>query len=199
MGRPRQRVNLNDGLRLDLNRLMRRGNVRSGSRTGGCMLRWSWVYTDETIATATISADMTDPDGGWVRIVAGGLDQYIHLRTQPRHFGGHQWYFLCPITSKLVSVVWLPPGAKRFASRHAWRRQVAYGSQFESRHNRALATAQRIRCRLAGPEWGGLDGLDPPKPKWMRRRTYERLLERSWKYEQIADERLTWLVGRLSR
>jgi len=91
----------------------------------------------------------------------------------------------------------MPPGAHSFASRHAWRRQVAYASQFETWEGRALRMAQRLRTKLAGPDWAGLDGTDPPKPKWMRWRTYNRIMDRCDRYEEIADRALIMLGAKL--
>jgi hypothetical protein len=192
----RHRACLQSGLKLDLNRLVRQGAIRPGCFTGGRTLRWSWSYTGEHIATATIDADMRDAATGWLRIVIGGLSQTIDLEAKRRHFGGRQWYFRCPVKGGLASVVWMPPGARRFASRQAWGRQVAYASQFETPHGRALTMAQRLRTQLAGPEWAPLDGTDPPKPKWMRWATYNRIMERCDRYEAIADARLIIFAAR---
>jgi N-acyl-L-homoserine lactone synthetase len=86
----------------------------------------------------------------------------------------------------------MPPGAKVFGSRQAW--QVAYSSQFQSRHDRALTKAQSIRSKIGGPERAEIDEFDPPKPKWMRWRTYERLIGRSRRLEAIADLRLLFFM-----
>jgi hypothetical protein len=106
----------------------------------------------------------------------GQLDQRLELVAQPRHFGGQQWYFKCPVTGRKCSVVWLPPGADRFCSRQAWGKQVAYSTQFESPFDRALTAREKVKSRLIGDldprEWDL-----PPKPKWMRWRTYRRLAE----------------------
>jgi hypothetical protein len=71
----------------------------------------------------------------------------------------------------------MPPGAKEFRSRQAWDGKVAYRSQFRSVYDRGHAGKTKIKARL-------IDDLDPddrelpPKPKWMRWRTYNRLAER---------------------
>ena len=90
----------------------------------------------------------------------------------------------------------MPPGAKSFGSRQTWGRQVAYSSQFQTRCDRALNAAQAIRARLGGSDWAGIDEFDPPRPKWMRWRTYERLIDRSREYEAVADERLFRIIAR---
>ena len=78
MPRPRERVCLQDGLKLDLNRLARQGFIRRGANIGSRGIRWTHSYWGE-IATGTISADMSGKDEGWFRIQLGSLDQRIVL------------------------------------------------------------------------------------------------------------------------
>jgi hypothetical protein len=132
------------------------------------------------------------------RIQIGSLDQLIHLVSRPRHFGGRQWYFICPHMNRRASVLWMPPGARDFACRQRWGRQVAYNSQFLDRDNRAHRGKARINSRLCSI--GGLDPDNwefPPKPKWMRWRTYNRAQEQFDRYESILDEGTIALVARL--
>jgi hypothetical protein len=91
-----------------------------------------------------------------------------------------------------------PPGARQFASRQAWGLQVAYGSQFETPHDRALSKAQDIRYRLGGQDYISVDGLPPPKPKGMHWRTYEEKIKHCEAYEAICNQYLMRFVGRFS-
>jgi hypothetical protein len=151
MPKPRARVCLQDGLSLDLNRLSRQGFVRPGARTGPKPIRWR--HNDEVIALGSITANLEGDFAGWfsLRLVSlqlGSLQQTIALRAKPRNFGGRQWYFACPRTHRSVSVLWKPPGARQFASRHYWGREVAYASQFESPVHRAHRGQSKIKARL---------------------------------------------------
>jgi hypothetical protein len=98
-------------------------------------------------------------------------------------------------------VLWKPLGAKKFCGRQAWGRKVAYRSQFQSVYDRGHAGKAKIKARLIGD----LDPEDwelPPKPKWMRWRTYNRLAERFEGYDDMTypdDSMLPALVARLSR
>jgi len=187
MSRPRQRVCLQDGLKLDLNRLRRRGFVMPGANIGARGITWTHSYWGE-IASGTISAGMSGPREGWFRIQLGSLDQWIILVPRARHFGGQQWYFMCPVRNRPASVLWKPNGATRFCSRQTWGRQVAYQSQFNDSTNRAHAGKARINSRLCSI--AGLDPDDwdfPPKPKWMRWRTYNRYEEQYDRYEEVLD------------
>jgi hypothetical protein len=187
MPRSRSRVCLQDGLKLDLNRLTRKGFIRRGCYCGVRGIKWTNSYWGE-VASALICADLSSPPSGWLKL-EGGLNQVILLAAQPRRYGGHQWYFVCPVTGRLASLLWRPPGAKRFCSRQAWgRRRVAYASQFLDRDNRAHHGQSKIKSRLCAIE--GLDPEEwdlPPKPKWMRWKTYERYETRFDRYEEILD------------
>ncbi len=116
MSRPRQRIRLEDGLKLDLNKLLREGLGPPGRIPWPVDIRWASSRSGE-IAKGWITIRNEGEDRGFVRIEIGKLDQKINLMAQPRHLGGRQWYFLCPVTGKKCSVVWLPPGATRFCSR----------------------------------------------------------------------------------
>jgi hypothetical protein len=199
MPRGRWRVCLQDGLKLDLNLLIRQGAIRPGLSSGPGLIQWT--RSGEVTASAAITANLCDPETGWLRIQASGLNQRIILVSRPRHFGGRQWYFICPIENKRASVLWMPPGAKEFRSRQAWGRKVAYRSQFLSVYDRGHSGKAKIKGRLIGdldPEEWEL----PPKPKWMRWRTYNRLAERFDAYDDMTypdDSTLPALVARLMR
>src|SRR5262249_55399992 len=115
--------------------------------------------------------------------------------------GGYQWQFVCPVVNRFCSVLWRPADATRFCSRQAWGKQVAYASQFLDRNARAHRGKARINSRLCRIGGFSPDDWDfPPKPKWMRWRTYERYEERYDSYEEILDygfvERAAKLVKR---
>jgi len=186
MPRPRQRACLQDGLKLDLNCLIRQRSVRPGAISGPYLLQWTNKSTGEVVGSGVITSNLCDRDDGWFRLEANGIDQRIMLVARPRHFGGVQWYFVCPIINRRASVLWMLPGARQFFSRHAWGwRKVAYRSQFLAVHDRGYAGQAKIKARLIGerdPEEWHL----PPKPKWMRWRTYNQLVERFDAYEDMT-------------
>jgi hypothetical protein len=91
MPRSRQRVCLQDGLKLDLNWLARNGFVQFGADTGFRGIRWTHSCWGE-IANGSITADMSDPAEAWLRVEIGSLVQLITLVSRPRHFGGRQWF-----------------------------------------------------------------------------------------------------------
>jgi hypothetical protein len=148
-------------------------------------IQWTSSYWG-VLATGMITANTESNYEGWVRIRIGDLDQTIILLPRARHFGGHQWYFVCPVMNRLCSVIWKPPGATRFSSRQTWGRRVAYRSQFLDPDNRAHHGQAKIKMHLIADldpdEWDL-----PPKPKWMRWNTYNRYVSRYERYDEILD------------
>ena len=174
MSRSRKRVCLQQCPSLNLNWLVRNGFIRRAGFTPGQSITWQMPGYG-AVASGFISADMTDPSTGWLKIWMDEFSQEIALASQPRHFGGGQWYFVCPLTGRKVSVVWKPRGATQFASRSAWPNQVAYLTQFGSWIDRAHLGKAKIKARLLGdsdPEEWDL----PPRPRGMRVKTYDRLV-----------------------
>lgn len=147
------------------------------------------------MGNARITVQQEGEDRGSLKIVAiGRPEQRLDLIAEPRHFGGQQWYFRCPVTHRSCSVVWLPPGATRFCSRQAWGKQVAYATQFEAPFNRAISAREKIKDRLIG----NLDRREwelPPKPKWMRWATYHRLAAKYLLQQRKIDGVIADYVG----
>jgi hypothetical protein len=190
MPRRRQRACLESGLKLDLNQLIRRRVIVPGYRSDVPPFI-SWTNTGD--ATAQLSYNLEGTTSGWLRIKMDCRDdQWIELSACPRRFGGRQWYFLCPHTYCRASTLWMPPGARSFASRQYWGRQVAYASQFLDPIQRAHRGKGKINARLCA-----VGGFDPkewdfgPKPKWMRWRTYNRVEEKFDRYEAMLNQGLT--------
>ena len=194
MARPRQRVRLEDGLKLDLNKLVREGCWPRKNDPLIVSTRWTSNLRGE-MGSALITVQKEGEDRGSLKIVViGRLEQRLDLIAEPRHFGGRQWYFQCPVTGKKCSVVWLPLGASRFCSRQAWAKQVAYSTQFEAPFDRAISAREKVKARLIGD----LDPRDwelPPKPKWMRWDTFERLADKYRLQQGKIDQCIADFVG----
>jgi len=194
MARPRKRLCLEDGLRLDLNKMIRDGTVISGAVTSETIF---WIAGfSEPVGVAVITADLTDFACPRIRIRMRGLDQTIGLIAQPRSFGGSQLYFRCPSLGLAASVLWKPPGATRFCSRQSWG-QVAYQTQFLGQARRARVGRERTASRLGRDNDAENGLLPPPKPKWMRWPSYDRRIERYKAYDAVLLEGIAKLSAQL--
>ncbi len=195
MSRSRCRTTLEAGLKLDINRLVLNGLIPPLGYQS--LIRWSWSKEGE-IATADITCRLETERLGTCDLNRAGRIQRIVIVARERHFGGVQWYFICPYKNRRVSVLWMPPGATTFASRQSWGRRVAYASQFLDRDNRAHRGQAKIRRKLC--EIGGFDPDEwdfPPKPKGMRWRTYQKAEAKFDRYESILDDGIEELAARL--
>jgi hypothetical protein len=199
-GRPRQKPVLEDGLPLDIGKLLRDGLIRSGAFTGN--LVWRTTITGEETASAGFTGHLIpETRTGLLELryrVTNSLGERhdirepIRLEARPQPYGGLMWFFRCPVTGRRCRKFWLVPGGRRFAARQAWR--VGYRSQRETPYDRAIAQAHKIRDRLdASPVIG--DWVD--RPKGMHRRTFERYLGRLERHESVCEAHLAQLVGRL--
>ena len=156
---------------------------------------WTSSYTGEEVASALLTAHMSHHE--WrLSVHMDETEQTIFLTPRQRHFGGQQWYFVCPAMNRCASVLWMPPGASRFCSRQAWEtQQVAYASQFLAPDNRAHRGKSKIKSHLVGDcdpdEWEL-----PQKPKWMRWHTYNRYVERFDRYEAILEDGIAELMAK---
>ena len=176
MARQRERIRLEDGLKLDLNKL--RVQAISQSETTQRVIFWDPLYSGDARTIGLLVWRFSSASCGSMRLLLRSLDQSIDLVAAPRHFGGVQWYFVCPTTRRRASVLWMPPGASCFASRQAWGSQFAYASQFETPNYRAHLRAHEIHCRLNGEDHSPIYHLLPPqRPRYMHRNTYDKLLK----------------------
>jgi hypothetical protein len=83
MPRPRERVCLQEGLKLDLNWLIRRGTVRPGTRSGPYLIQWTNNYTGEVVRLGEITSGFCSQEEGWFRFEADAVDQRIILTDRP--------------------------------------------------------------------------------------------------------------------
>jgi hypothetical protein len=177
MARPRERIAFEDGLKLDLNKL--HVQAISPGETTQQVIFWAPSNSDGARTIGLLICRLASATRGSMRLLLPSMDQSIDLVALPRHFGGSQWYFRCPMTGRRASVLWMPPGASCFASRQAFGSQFAYASQFESPIYRAHLRAHKIHCLLSGEDHSPIYHVLPPqRPRYMHRNTYDKLLKR---------------------
>jgi hypothetical protein len=168
-------------LRLDIRRLRQEGVLeRCGT------VSWQWTRNDEPYANIHIRPE-ADRVVLAYRHRRGGNDwqskEYpVYLVQSHCHLGGARKWFLCPARGcgRRVAVLY---GGGIFACRQC--HQLAYDSQREQPHDRALSRLQKLHIRLGG-SGAVADGL-PPKPKRMHRKTYGALANRFLRHEMAMN------------
>jgi hypothetical protein len=77
MPRYRRRACLQDGLKLDLNLLIRQGAVRPGFSTGPGLIEW--ICSGQVTASAVITANLCDPETAWLSVSGKRAEPTDHL------------------------------------------------------------------------------------------------------------------------
>jgi hypothetical protein len=199
-GRTTGRPTVEGALRIDIDAMMRRGAIRPGAHIGGEM---RFEFYDQEL-TIQFESRVGHPENSWIRLKYTITDnwtgdeheiddQIFLVRTQPR-FGGERWWFECPRSRRRVRVLHLPLGGRHFWSRRAYR--LAYASQRETAYDRASRRSANLCRRLGGHQ---ADDTYPDKPKHMRWKTYNRIMEKIVAAGDVADERLVMLAARWLR
>ncbi len=174
-GRPAIHAVVEDGFTLDINQLIRRRCFRPGQHTIGTVT-WTNTRTGEQTASIRYEAAMASAEASWVHLRYAvddvPQDYRVRLEVTSCHYGGCRWWWICPVSGRRVGKLCLPPGAKMFASRKAYR--LTYRSQRMAPGDRARTRCKRLSHRLGGMS-NRLQDLPPPRPKGMHGRTYERL------------------------
>jgi len=198
-GRYGGRPTVEDGLCLNINKLLRDGLLHNKLSSG--TLTWSNVCTGEKTASVSYHLNRNESDGelrleyrstrydGHVQ----EMGYEIRLQTTTQRLGGVRWWFTCPKTLRRCAKLYLPSGAYSFASRQAYR--LAYPSQRETEYDRLLRQAFKVQSSLG--YHGGI-GDYVPRPKGMHKITYQRKTDRLETLEQQINSRLWQLINRLS-
>ena len=101
------------------------------------------------------------------------VEQTVSFDRTPCNYGGHRTWFLCPRCWKRVAVLY--GSGKYFFCRHCY--DLTYSSQQESKPDRLMRKARKIRKKMGGS--GNLIDPFPDKPKNMHWKTYWRLRDRA--------------------
>ena len=164
-------------LRLDLRTLSRLGLPQAGRR---CTAILSWNSGAVSIARINLTMDVVDVSAA-VAVLAFSVDgvtktQRVEIDVVPCRFGGHRYFFRCPVTGRRCVVLACVGGA--FACRQAHR--LNYASQSLDR----LGRLHRARAK-AMERAMGLDGR--PRPRGARRK---RLLQEWIELDRDTDDLL---------
>lgn len=89
------------------------------------------------------------------------LDYPVRLTKTPLPWGGHRYWFICPIVGcgRRASVLYLPPTGEYFACRHCHR--LSYRSRQEGSQKRAFyrQMATLMQDVLPGVTWRGVKAI----------------------------------------
>jgi hypothetical protein len=196
------RPTVENALRLDIDAMIRGRAIQPGARVIGEI---KFPFCDDELHIH-FGASAVDPWDSFIRLLyfisdhrtgeQHEIDDTIYLAASQPRFGGQRWWFVCPYENVRVRKLYLPLGGHRFRSRHAYR--LAYASRSMDRIDRAHRGQAKINSRLC--KRGGFDPDDwsfPPKPKWMRWRTYNHAEEKFDRYQSILDEGTCALMAKL--
>lgn len=184
-GRPGYRAKAEQLHRVDIREWARRGYLR-----GACSFSWSWHRGGEH--TGSIGVLVHSPDVLILRYTITQNDEArdvadrVTIARTDCPYGGTRPWFNCTRCARRVAVLYLRWG--RFACRHCQR--VAYSSQAEDVMDRTWRKQRKIEVIL-GEHW--------QRPKGMRWRTYERLMDTLEDCEARRDQAFIAVVARLLR
>jgi hypothetical protein len=189
---------------LRLTWLRRNGALRMNSLTSGAS---EWSRRGEPAGSLGWQVDASDSRCltlDYAYTPAGGerasiVDRFRLTTTSP-YLGGLRWWIECTC-GRRVAQLCKPSGASRFRCRLCYR--LAYESQRETREWRAYRRVRKIARRLSA-EWAEplvpadvLDGFFfPPKPTWMRWKTYNALAQAT---DRSALQQQTGMLAALER
>ncbi len=182
---------------LDVMQLARAGLLAS-SVTGS--LRWR--YQDGTTASTGVTGGrdavaldycVKSNSSGWEQV-----QQRVPIRWTPCRFGGERPWFVCDHCRGGVycgrNVAKLYLGTRRFACRHCYG--LGYVVQRCGPSDRAHRHLARLHRKL-GSDYDGPFDPPPSKPKWMRQRTYDRILQEIGAGVERLDVTLAVAIQRL--
>lgn len=181
-GRPAYKVKGEQLQRVDV-----RVWARKGLLTGNRFFSWSWNRGGEP--TGSIGVKVTPQSAVTLEysLTYDGerrsISERVELIYKPCNFGGARPWFQCPRCARQVAVLYMRSG--RFGCRHCQR--VAYSSQSEDVMARTWREQRRIEEKI-GEDW--------QRPKGMRQRTYERLMDRLEDCQSRRDEAFCLSVRR---
>jgi hypothetical protein len=169
-----------DVLRLEVENIM-----RSSPQVGRANLSYTWEWPPRKSmhgwqsAKSVVDVNVTTyGDRGFLglhfKVNGEPIAQTFELAGTAMQVGGVRWTVKCPESGKMVRDLYLllRGNHTHFRSRHALG--LSYLSNW--RKKRHGERAQKLMDRLGATEWA-----EPPiRPKYMQRRTFERLVDELW-------------------
>lgn len=182
-GRPGYKIKAEHSHRIDIGMWHRGGYLRAGRS-----FTWRWHRGDEP--TGNIGVVVHGADSLALQYMVGSDgqrrdgSQTIRLAHTPCNYGKSRPWFVCPVCQRRAGVLYMRAG--RFACRHC--QKVAYASQSCDLLDRLWRKQAKLEIRL-GEHW--------VRPKGMRQRTYEELIDALIKCEERRDDAFCEVAARL--
>ena len=180
-GRPALRGVIEDRIRLDVRGCARRGDLEPGSAG-----KLSWSCDGEETASAGYRAQdgalelhytITSEDEERIPVAIT-----IPVRLTPCRFGGYRSYWQCPRCGRRCEVVVMASHGRWWGCRRCMG--LRHASQRQDRASRLQSRADELYARAG---WESDDGSLVHKHKWMRWRTFNRLMDRANRVSREAD------------
>lgn len=177
---------------LDINRMVKQGCIQPASHRSSSWV-WTNAQTGEKVSSISYTSNTLDPHNMYLNVSYTTVstdekhDYNIRIERTLLHYGGHRYWFICPYTRRRVSKLYGAHGADKYGSRHAFN--LSYASQSESGHDRALRKKWKLLDKFDG------DQYCPVRPKGMHQKTYEHLLGKFYRHEEIIDGHLVRFLG----
>jgi hypothetical protein len=158
-------------------------NVLTRARLQSGQFAQGTFHFDDGRFAITVFVDTSHPSCPFMELIHQTRDERegdrvvsdrIRLLWTVPTYGGRRWWFQCPRTGRRTAKLFLPNGGQHFWSRSGYG--LGYACQREGRFDRLQRRSAMLNRQLGGKGWANWDS-PPPKPKWMRWRTYERKYE----------------------
>jgi hypothetical protein len=192
--RPSFQTTLDDTRQISIDQLAKSGLFRMRVETS-TMIYWRRLADDAASSSLRVEANCTNPKAMTMtlryRVDGRDIAQTFPLEAKPLPYGGYRWYAICQLTRKRASRLYMR--GDNFMSRTATG--LAYGSQYEAAHYRALRGAEKVREKLGGRVAVMMGFGFPDRPKGMWRKTYDRIRQRGDKYEMQCEDYERRLCG----
>jgi len=162
------------------------GYIKPGVYARGTW-QWTWSYSgepsgnvgiettyDQVRLTYTLTPHDSEPQA---------LTYPVRIVRTRCQYGGTRPWFECPRCGDRRAVLYGVASDGKFGCRCCMR--LGYASEAEDACGRSWRAQRRLAANL-----GAKDDMNPqpPRPRGMRRRTYERILHRIWDQEMRREE-----------
>jgi hypothetical protein len=157
--------------------------ARAGYLATKMLGTWTWTYGDGSTCSVLITGGydavlldyrVSQRGGEWQSVA-----QRVPIRWAQCRFSGERPWFVCDVSADGAycgrSVAKLYNAGRLFACRHCYR--LGYAIQRGGPMDRAHHRLARLHRKLSA-DYDGPDMPPPPKPKWVRWKTYSRITQR---------------------